>query len=374
MEIRARFIIVGLFALVAIVGGFAFVFWLNASGGMASRTVYKIRFEGSVSGLQKGASVLFNGIRVGEVTGLRLRSDDPLGVIATIAIDNSTPLRVDSEIGIESQGLMGTAAIALKGGKSTLVRAEDKQGMDALLSADPAAGRDLTQTLRQTLKQVDQILSDNADPLRSSIADLKIFSAALARNSDRLDDVMAGLQKMAGGGPVVKPKQIFDLAAPHSFPHLKAPSATQFVVMPPTAVVALQTQQMLMRAHDGELSQIGEALWSDSLPLLIQAKVVASFENAGFAANISAPADAIKPKFQILIDLRNFEISAGTERSATIEFTARIVAEDGHIKSGKVFHASVSEASGDPAQIVAAFNSAFATIATELITWTTSVI
>jgi phospholipid/cholesterol/gamma-HCH transport system substrate-binding protein len=374
MEIRARYIVIGVFALLAILAGFSFVFWLNASGGLASRANYQIRFEGSVSGLQKGASVLFNGIRVGEVTGLRLRSDDPLGVIATIAIDNSTPLRVDSEIGIESQGLMGTAAIALKGGKSTLAAATNKQGMGEMLSAAPAAGQDLTQTLRRTLKQVDQILADNADPFKSAMADLKIFSAALARNSDRFDDVMIGLQKMAGGGPAVKPKQVFDLAPPHSFPHFKAPSATQFVVMPPTAVVALQTQQMLMRADDGELSQIGEALWSDSLPLLIQAKLVASFENAGFAANISAPADAIKPKFQILIDLRNFEISAGTERSATIEFTARIVGEDGHIKSGKVFHASVSEAGGDPAQIVAAFNSAFATIATELITWTTSVI
>jgi phospholipid/cholesterol/gamma-HCH transport system substrate-binding protein len=374
MEIRARFIIVGLFALVAIVGGFAFVFWLNASGGMASRTVYKIRFEGSVSGLQKGASVLFNGIRVGEVTGLRLRSDDPLGVIATIAIDNSTPLRVDSEIGIESQGLMGTAAIALKGGKSTLVRAEDKQGMDALLSADPAAGRDLTQTLRQTLKQVDQILSDNADPLRSSIADLKIFSAALARNSDRLDDVMAGLQKMAGGGPAVKPKRTFDLTAPNSIPRPKAPPVAQFVVTQPTAIVALQTQQMLMRAEDGELSQIGEALWSDSLPLLIQTKLITSFENAGFVVEVSAPADVLKPKFQVLIDLRAFNISAGTDRSATIEFTARIVGEDGHTKSAKLFRASVPEASNDPAQIAAAFNSAFATIATELIAWTTNAI
>ena len=87
MEIRARYVQMGAFTLAVLVAGFAFVYWLNNAGGLRDRAVYRIRFESSVSGLLKGSAVLFNGIRVGEVTGLELDPDDPRQVQATIAVD-----------------------------------------------------------------------------------------------------------------------------------------------------------------------------------------------------------------------------------------------------------------------------------------------
>ena len=62
----------GAFTLAVLVAGFAFVYWLNNAGSLRDRAVYRVRFEGSVSGLLKGSAVLFNGIRVGEVTRIDL--------------------------------------------------------------------------------------------------------------------------------------------------------------------------------------------------------------------------------------------------------------------------------------------------------------
>jgi phospholipid/cholesterol/gamma-HCH transport system substrate-binding protein len=70
METRARYALIGLFMLAVIAASFAFVYWLENKGGFAQRETYQIRFQGSVSGLLIGSAVLFNGIRVGEVTGL----------------------------------------------------------------------------------------------------------------------------------------------------------------------------------------------------------------------------------------------------------------------------------------------------------------
>ena len=47
---------------------------------------YHVQFEGSVPGLLVGAAVLFNGIRVGEVTELSLAPGNPRGVNATISV------------------------------------------------------------------------------------------------------------------------------------------------------------------------------------------------------------------------------------------------------------------------------------------------
>ena len=82
METRAPYALVGLLVIAAIGSVFGFIYWLNNAGGIGKRTVYEIRFEKTVSGLLKGAGVLFNGIRVGEVLDLQLSSDDPRRVTA----------------------------------------------------------------------------------------------------------------------------------------------------------------------------------------------------------------------------------------------------------------------------------------------------
>ena len=71
METRAPFVVVGAFVLATIVAVFGFVYWLNNTGGLGPRATYHVQFDGSVPGLLVGAGVLFNGIRVGEVTRSR---------------------------------------------------------------------------------------------------------------------------------------------------------------------------------------------------------------------------------------------------------------------------------------------------------------
>ena len=77
METRAPFVIIGAFVLAAIAAVFGFVYWLHNTGGLGPRTMYHVQFEGSVPGLLVGAAVLFDGIRVGEVTELSLAPDNP---------------------------------------------------------------------------------------------------------------------------------------------------------------------------------------------------------------------------------------------------------------------------------------------------------
>src|SRR6516165_3773867 len=108
MEIRARYIQVGAFTVAVLVAGFAFVYWLNTAGALRDRAVYVVRFAGSVAGLQKGSAVHFNGLRVGEVTGLTLDPAEPRQVHAIIAIDRTTPIRADTTVSIDFQGLTGS--------------------------------------------------------------------------------------------------------------------------------------------------------------------------------------------------------------------------------------------------------------------------
>jgi phospholipid/cholesterol/gamma-HCH transport system substrate-binding protein len=365
METRARYILVGLFALIAIVAGFAFVYWLNSTGGLGKREAYQIRFQGPVSGLQTGAAVQFNGIRVGEVIALQLDRNNPGQVIATIAVAQGTPLRADTKVSVDFQGLMGTPLISLRGGSLTSPVLSSFRGQPPPLVAEATAGEDLTQTARATMLQVDKILAENRQSLKDTIDNLKTFSGALARNSNRMDGIMAGLEHLAGGGPAEKPKPVYDLT-------VSIPSPTslhgQLAVAEPTAVVALDTQRILSRSSDGQISQVGDAQWSDALPKLIQAKIVESLENTGLQTVIAEPMAAATGN-QLLLDLRNFSIMSGAQPTADVAFAAKIVAADGHVIGMQLFHAAVPTNAEDTPAIVASFDKAFSETVANLITW-----
>ena len=101
METRANYVVIGLFTLAVIVGAFGFIYWFNTIGGAGERAAYRIVFDGSVSGLRTGASVLFNGIRVGEVTELKLDPAQPRAVVAMVSLEKSVSVRSDTAVSLD---------------------------------------------------------------------------------------------------------------------------------------------------------------------------------------------------------------------------------------------------------------------------------
>jgi phospholipid/cholesterol/gamma-HCH transport system substrate-binding protein len=370
MEIRAPYALIGLFVLAAIGAVFGFVFWLHNAAGLGVRTVYQVRFENTVSGLLPGAAVLFNGIRVGEVTALRLNPEDPRQVIATIGVAADTPVRPDTHVGLDFQGLTGVPVIALEG-RSNASPAWPTSGGPRVLAADPLAGQSMTQAARDALRRVDSVLAENAGPLRETIANLNTFSAALARNSSRLDTIVAGLERMVSA-PVAPQPIVYDLTAPRTFPpDVKVPAGV-LAVPEPTATIMFDTQKFLVRPSGAEGPTFANAKWSDTLPKLLQAKIIQSFENAGLLRSVVRPMDALTPDRQLQIDIRRFQLTVEAEPVAEVEFAARLLASDGKIIDARIFRASVPAGAADAAAAAAALNEAFGKAAVELVAWTTA--
>ena len=114
METRASFVLIGSFTLAVIAAAFGSVLWFQSLHTTKQRDPLRIIFEGPASGLRNGGSVNFNGIRIGEVISVKL--DNPRRVVALAMVENNAPIRKDTLVGLEFQGLTGVAAISLKGG------------------------------------------------------------------------------------------------------------------------------------------------------------------------------------------------------------------------------------------------------------------
>src|SRR6266566_9552407 len=86
METRANYVLIGAFTLAVVAAAFGFVYWFSNLGDHGVRDSYRVAFDGAVSGLRTGSTVLFNGIRVGEVTQLKLNPTNPPPGVATDAV------------------------------------------------------------------------------------------------------------------------------------------------------------------------------------------------------------------------------------------------------------------------------------------------
>src|ERR1700759_1326141 len=211
METRANYVLIGAFTLAVIAAAFGFVLWFQSLHTTKARTPLRIVFEGPASGLRNGGSVNFNGIRVGEVISVKL--DNPRRVVALAMVENSAPIRKDTLVGLEFQGLTGVAAISLKGGEETAPGVPMDEDGIRTLTADPNALQDVTEAIRGTLQNINRLVADNQQAVRNSLRNLETFTSSLARNSEKIDNVMLkvdgvmakadnlmlGLNTLAGG-------------------------------------------------------------------------------------------------------------------------------------------------------------------------------
>jgi phospholipid/cholesterol/gamma-HCH transport system substrate-binding protein len=211
METRANFVLIGTFTLAVIAAAFGFVLWFQSLHTTKTRSPLRIIFEGPASGLRNGGSVNFNGIRVGEVVSVKL--DNPRRVVALAMVANDAPIRKDTLVGLEFQGLTGVAAISLKGGEEAAPSVPLDEDGTPVLTADPNGLQDVTEAIRGTLQNINRVVADNQATVKNSLHNLETFTASLARNSEKIDNVMlkvdgvmanadnlmVGLNALAGG-------------------------------------------------------------------------------------------------------------------------------------------------------------------------------
>jgi len=196
METRANFVLIGAFTLAVIASAFGFVLWFQSLHTTKARSPLRVIFEGPATGLRTGGSVNFNGIRVGEVISVKL--DNPRRVVAMAMIEKNAPIRKDTLVGLEFQGLTGVAAISLKGGEETAPEVPlDEDGIP-VLKADPNALQDVTEAIRGTLQNINRVVADNQEAVKNSLHNLETFTSSLARNAERIDDVMAKVDGVMG--------------------------------------------------------------------------------------------------------------------------------------------------------------------------------
>jgi phospholipid/cholesterol/gamma-HCH transport system substrate-binding protein len=184
MKMRASNLMIGSTTLAVIAAAFIGFLGFRKIHGIQQQGPLRIIFEGSASGLHNGGAVNFDGVQVGEVISLKLET--PRKIVALTRVDNSAPIRKDTVVGLEFQGLTGVAAISLVGGAAAAPPVPvDEDGVPTLTA-------DLSETgsIRDTLHNVDRVLVNNQAVLKDGLLSFETYTASLASKGEAIDSII----------------------------------------------------------------------------------------------------------------------------------------------------------------------------------------
>ncbi|HZZ87697.1 MAG TPA: MlaD family protein [Caulobacteraceae bacterium] len=218
MERNANYALVGLISTILLIAMFIFIVWLANFAFSQRYDTYDVVFHGAVTGLSRGGDVQFNGIKVGEVSDIKLDASDPNIVHASARVRSDTPVRVDSQASLEPQGITGVNYIQLTAGTTAkpLLKQVTPSGHTMVIQAQPgtissllSGGGTVMQRALETLNRINQVLSDqNIQKFSAIMSDVQSVTAELRQRKAIIADAQKALQDADQAA-----QQIRDLAA-----------------------------------------------------------------------------------------------------------------------------------------------------------------
>jgi len=227
---RAQSIRVGLFAAVTLVLGAVVLIVFGGLRFWEKSDHYRVVFETSVIGLEPGAEVYINGIKVGTVDDLEIAKDDIRKVAVEIKVKHGTPIHADTRAMLQLAGITGLKVIDLRDGTlASPILPPDAQiaaGVGLLDKLEAQAQTIVDQS--SALMKRANVLTDNliaftsnldgiTEPAKTAVGNLAAMSGSLKAMVDEnragLRDSLAAIKQTATGASELLDGQVAQLIA-----------------------------------------------------------------------------------------------------------------------------------------------------------------
>ncbi len=145
----------------------------------------------------------------------------------------------------------------------------------------------------------------------------------------------------------------------------------QLLVADPSALKALDSENVLVRVSPSEIRYLSNSQWSDKLTRMVQAKLVEAFENTGKLAGVGKPGQGLAIDYQLISDVRAFEVDTVGADRGVVEISVKLLNDrNGTVKSQRVFSASETATGTSNEAYIRAMDRAFGRVSAEIVAWT----
>lgn len=193
---------------------------------------------------------------------------------------------------------------------------------------------------------------------------------ALAAGALALALLLPACAAVPGFGPA--PLDTYELSAPT--PDARAQHRrTQILIAEPSALKALDSENIVIRPAPGAIEYLKGAQWADRLPKVVQARLAEAFQKSGAFGGVGRPGEGLAIDYQVIVEIRGFEVSVGNGDRARVEFFAKILNDrNGVVRASRTFEAFAPVSGSGNAAYVGALDRAFGEATSEMVAWVAS--
>jgi len=199
MNSKGSHFFIGLFVVAGIVGIFVTGLWLAKSDSTEKVTPYEVHFEESVSGLNVGSRVSYRGIRIGYVSYIGIKPDNPQLVLVRINIQNTNPIYQGDVASLKLEGITGTSFINIEGAKPDSEVLHSNVTNPAVIPSQKSKLEQLVQGAPELIKQgtilaqrfANIFNQDNREQLNSILKNINAVTTSLAAQKEDISNMFA---------------------------------------------------------------------------------------------------------------------------------------------------------------------------------------
>jgi cholesterol transport system auxiliary component len=207
--------------------------------------------------------------------------------------------------------------------------------------------------------------------LQGPCGDARLRPGTFAIAAAALSFSLSGCALFGGGS---KPLDTYELTAPTSGDR-KGRNPTQILVTEPSALKALDGQNIVIKPSPGVIQYLSGAQWADRLPRIVQARLVETFEGASNFGGVGKPGEGLAIDYQVIGEIRAFEVRVNGGEEAAVEIFIKLLNDrNGAVRASRTFAASSPVSGTGNNAYIAALDRAFGQAAVEIVRWTDSLI
>ena len=180
---------------------------------------------------------------------------------------------------------------------------------------------------------------------------------------DRRLFILSGGVALAGCGVIPQvnnPVPLYTLSSVTEFHRALPKVKWQLVVGTPVASADLDTTRIALTRSPGVIEYFAKGAWADNAPVLLQGKLIESFEASNAIVSVGRDAVGLRPDYVLQSDLRDFQAELGAGAPvAHLRLAAKLVRmPDRRIVANILTEHKVTAEGDSLAEIVRAFDRA----------------
>ncbi len=184
---------------------------------------------------------------------------------------------------------------------------------------------------------------------------------------------LTGCQALSAIDSVAEPTDLYTVTPKSTFDHDLPNVYWQLAVEVPVSAASLNTGRIAIQMSPTSTDYYAKVAWTDRAPLMVQTRIVDSFENTRKIVAVARESIALRANYVLQPDLRNFEAMYfyGQPPIVKVRIIAKLVRmPDRQIIGVASFERCVRARADKVPKVVDAFDQALGSVIKRLVSWT----